>query len=476
MSNRTLCTVALLGLSACVPDLVDNPARDIHQNLPPTYAPTSASSVDVGKINWRDYFGNGALRELVDAAVHNNQEVAQSLQEVFIARAEAGSRWGDVLPRLGASVGAGADKVGAVTSQGYSDESTGLPPILGDFRFGFNASWEVDVWGRLRSAANAADRRVFASMETRHLMLTKVIAEVARGYYELVALDNHIDVLTKNIDIQKNALEAVRAEKAAGRVTELAVQRFEAEVLRNSSRLFEIRQQVLEEQNRLNFLCGRYPQDVARTNTALNDPLPPALEAGVPTQLLDNRPDVRGAALVLEAAKFDVEAARVAFLPALSLDAGVGYRAFDVVHLIATPESLIANLAGNLVAPLLNRSAIEAQYRFANARQIQAVVGYEQALLRGFTDVVNQLSRYQNLQQAFDLQSAQVAKLESAVEVSGVLFQSARADYLEVLLTRRELLDAQMELIETKRDLRLATVNVYEALGGGWRTETLQPH
>jgi outer membrane protein TolC len=185
--------------------------------------------------------------------------------------------------------------------------------------------------------------------------------------------------------------------------------------------------------------------------------------------LLENRPDVRRAALELEAAKLDVQVAKAAFYPSLTIDAGVGYRSFNAAHLVSTPESLGYGLAGSLSAPLLNRAAITAEYRSSNARQIKAVYEYEKTLLQAFTDVATQLSTIANLQKSYTLQAEQVDTLARSVEISGVLFQSARADYMEVLLTRRDSLEAQVEIIETKRRKFQAVVALYQALGGGWR-------
>ncbi|HTU59951.1 MAG TPA: TolC family protein, partial [Polyangiales bacterium] len=276
-------------------------------------------------------------------------------------------------------------------------------------------------------------------------------------------------VLKRNIEIQQSALEVVKLEKQAARVTQLAVARFEAEVLRSQSRQFEVEQQRVEAENRINFLLGRYPQAVARDAQVFKGPLPNVTQAGIPAQLLENRPDIRAAELQLEAAKLDVKAAKAAFYPSLSIEAGVGYESFNVKHLVATPASLLYNLAGNLTAPLLNRKAIKAQYLSANARQLQAVFTYERTLLLAFTEVVNKLAMLKNLQQSYELRAKQVATLTQSIEISNVLFQSARADYVEVLLTRRDSLEAEMELIETKNQQMRAMVEIYQALGGGWR-------
>lgn len=471
---------AALVASACIPTLEENRARDVRKAVPnafrqdATEAPADGGvpavvALSAAQQRWDEFFHHDELRGLIELALQNNQELNVQLQEVVIAGTEVAARRGEYWPRLGAGLTTGVDKVGATTWRGYSDSATGVPEHLGNFGFGLTASWEIDVWGKLRNAAAAADLRARATTEARAFMVTQLVAELARSYFELIALDNEIEVLQRNIAIQADALEVVKVQKEAARVTQLAVQRFEAEVLKNRSRLYDLEQERVQAENRINFLVGRFPQPVRRAARQLDDPLPAALSTGLPSELLSNRPDVRAAELQLEAAKLDVSSARARFFPALSLEAAVGYNSFNLTHLVATPESLFYNLAGNLVAPLLNRTAIEAQYRAANARQIQAVFGYERTLLQAFTDVVNQVVRYENLQKTYALQAQQVEQLSQAVEVSTVLFQSARADYMEVLLIRRDSLDAQLELIETKKRLLLAMVNIYQALGGGWR-------
>jgi outer membrane protein TolC len=193
------------------------------------------------------------------------------------------------------------------------------------------------------------------------------------------------------------------------------------------------------------------------------------VHTGVPGELLENRPDVRRAELELRAAALDVASARARFFPALRLEAGVGYQSFDITRLLATPDSILYSLFANLMAPLLNRTGITAQYFSANSRQMQAVVNFERAVLTAYLDVNTGLNLLRNLAQSYELRLQQVQHLAEAVEVSTLLFNSARADYLEVLTTRRDSLEAQMDLIENKQRLLTATVTLYQALGGGWR-------
>lgn len=472
-----LVTAALLAtfVGGCLPSLDGNEPREPNLKPPGSFggaaeggAPAETSSS--AQKEWRSFFSSPELRDLIDEALRGNRELNIQLQEIIIAQNEVSARKGEYLPKVNANVGAGLEKVGKYTSQGAADEANGLPENLGNFTFGLTGSWEIDVWKKLRNSAKAAGYRWLASIEAKNFMVTQLVAEIARTYYELIALDNQIDILTRNIEVQSNALEVVKLEKQAARVTELAVQRFEAEVLKNRSHLYNVEQDRVQTENRLNFLVGRFPQPVKRDAQEFKAPLPTDLRAGVPAQLLDNRPDVRQAALELEAAKLDVKVAKAAFYPSLSIDAEVGYRSFNAEHLVMTPESLIYNVAGNLTAPLLNRAAISASYRTANAEQLKAVFNYEKTVLQAYTDVANQLAMVSNLQKSYELQSQQVDTLARSVEISNVLFQSARADYMEVLLTRRDSLEAEMERNETKKQQFQAMVNIYQALGGGWKS------
>lgn len=468
--------LVLLGMTpGCAPSLEGNKPRDARRAVPKDFSAASGvqSTVEhsIAQQTWAKFFDDPNLRELIESAVANNQELNVKLQEIIIAQTEVSARQGDYLPKVNAGAGVGMEKAGRYTRNGTVDAANGLSDPVGNFTFGLMGSWEVDVWSKLRNAAKSADYRYLASIEGRNFFVTQLVAEIARSYYELIGLDRRIEILERNIATQTDALEVVKAEKEAARVTQLAVQRFEAEVLKNRSRRFDLEQARVQAENRINFLVGRYPQQVPRDPAQLDAMVPESVPLGVPSRLLENRPDVKQAELQLEASKLDVAATKAAFYPSLTIDAGVGYEAFNVEHLVTTPESIFYNTAGHLVMPLLNRRGIEAAYRSANARQIQAVFSFERTLLEAFTDVANQLAALSNLRKAVELQSQQVAILDESVEASGILFQAARADYMEVLLTRRDSLDAQMELLETKKRLRTAVVNVYQALGGGWRSQ-----
>ena len=462
--------ISLVVTGCKIPALV---TKETNQNVPDSFG-NVADSTNSAEVNWREFFTDANLVALIDTALLNNQELNMTLQEINIAQAEVLTRKGDYLPYVNANVGAGVEKVGRYTSQGASDANTEVmpgkefPEPLPDFLISANASWEIDVWRKLRNSRDAATSRYLGTIEGKNFMVTQLVAEVTESYYELMALDNKLVLLKQNIEIQKNALEIVKKQKEAARVTELAVRKFQAELLKNQGRQYYIEQQILVTENRLNFLLGRYPQPINRDAQRFLNAVPDTIYSGFPSQLLDNRPDIRQAELGLKAAKLDVQVAKAEFYPSVRITAGVGLQAFNPRYLVTMPESILYNMAGDLIAPLINRKAIKAQYFTANAKQIQAVYEYEQAVLKAYLEVNNYLSEIDNLKQSYDYKEQEVAALSESVNIALSLFSSARADYMEVLLTQRDALEAKFELIETKMEQMHALIGTYRSLGGGW--------
>jgi NodT family efflux transporter outer membrane factor (OMF) lipoprotein len=471
-----LIATLIVAIVGCVPKPPTGLARAPNRELPETFVLADAHVPSAGLIDWRDFFTDPHLVALIEAAVEGNQELDIRIQESLIAQSEVMARRGEYLPRVGLGAGAGVEHVGVLTSQGQSDEMAGIGPTLQDYGFGLYASWELDVWGRLRDLAKASALQYLGSLEGRDFVVTQLVSEIASTYFELLALDRQLQLVSDNIALQENALETVRAQFQAGRATSLAPVRFEAELRDMQSARFAIQQRIVETENQLNFLVGRFPQRVERAPAdSFLELEPPILQIGVPSELLANRPDVRQAELELEAAGLEVEAARKAFYPALGIHSALGYEAYDLTRLVATPDSLLFGLFADAMAPVLNRKGIKADYFSANSREMQAVLRYERTVLVAVIEVTNRQSLTQNLRESYGLKKQQVERLVEAIAISNDLFNSGRADYLEVLTTRRESLEAQQELIEMKQQQLVASVTLYQALGGGWRGHNLAP-
>lgn len=432
-------------------------------------------TTNISNSNWKTFFKDQNLVNLIDVALKNNQELLITLQEIEIAKNEIRISKSKLLPSVIVGAGTSIEKVGRYTSQGAGDATTEImpgkefPDPLSDFKIAAYAHWEVDIWKKLRNSKKAAISRYLATIEGKNFVITNLIGEVANSYYELEALDNQLDIVKQNIELQSNALEIVKIQKEAAKATELGVQKFQAEVYDSKSKEFEILQSIKETENRINFLLGRYPQEIIRDKKSFINSIPSTISFGIPSQLLENRADVKKAELELVAAKLDVKVARAEFYPSLDLSAGAGLNAFKASYLTMLPQSLIYSVAGDIAGPLINRNEIKASFLSANSRQIQALYNYESTLLNSYLEVVNEISKISNLEKNYNLKSLRVDALQKSIEASNDLFKSARVDYFEVLMTQRDALESKLELVEVKKEQFNAMVTIYRNLGGGWR-------
>jgi len=472
MKTLVVSVAVTLTASACTGARTD--PKVVDPGLPSSFA-GQADDTSVVRMNWQEYFADPHLAMLIGAALTSNPDVFIALQRLELSRAGVRQSTGAMLPQVSAGAGVGVQKVGRYTPEGAGNASTEITPgqpvpaSVADLSFGLQATWEIDAWGKLSNQRGAALARYFATVEGARLLITSLVAETAAAYYDLLALDHTEDVLAQTVTRQQEALEVVRLQKEAGRANELAVQQFEAQLATTQGLETETRMNLAEAENRVNLLLGRYPQPVNRVKEVLLKNVETALRVGVPSDLLVNRPDIRQAEQELRAAKCDLQAARAAFFPSVTLAAGIGFEAFNPKFLLMTPASLAYAASVGLVAPLVNRSAIEAEFDAAKASQIAAMYSYQKVILHAFVEVTNHLSSLRGSAEVIALKQHRKVALEQTVETADVLYRAGKATYFEVLIARQNTLSAELELIEALKAAHLARVRVYQALGGGWR-------
>ena len=446
----------------------------VSNSLPQSFLPTS-DTTNSAQVKWRDFFQDPNLVLLIDSALKNNFDLLMAFQKIQVARNDLKLSKAAMLPVGGASLAYQQRKFGYYTMDDAGNRTTEITPgkmvptHLPDFFTGFQTNWEADIWGKLRTKQKAALSRYLSSVEGSNLVVTNLIAEIADTYYDLLAYDAELEIVRQTTQIQQDALEVVKVQKEAGASNELAVKQFESQVLHSQSLEYDLLQSIKETENRLNFLMGRMPQPILRNRDGFVPRVPNSVKAGIPSQLLRNRPDIREAEFELQASKFDLMAARAAFYPDFTISASVGFQSFNPAYLINTPQSIAYNLLGGLTAPLINRSAIKAQFSNAKSNQLNALYNYQQAILTGFVEVSNQLSAIENLEQIYTRKEKETSSLTMAVNISNDLFKSGRANYVEVLLAQNQSLQARLDLISTRKRQYQATVHMYKALGGGWR-------
>ncbi len=471
-----VCSVLLVLPSCCIPPLRKaEPGPGLPASFNGATSPENSAQLGV-----EEFYNDPMLTRLIHQALLGNRELKMLDQEVQIAGNEVLARQGAYLPFVTVGASASAERPSRYTRDGAVESELAypirsqilpgklFPDPLPDFKLGLNFLWTPDVWRELRNARDAAAQRYVVAIERRNDFMTRLVAEVADSYYRLIALDKRLETLDQTIALQEESLKLSRARMVAGRGNALPVQRFQADVRRNQSEKLIIKQEIVEAENRINFRVNRFPQPVERTSIAgFFDLNIHALSVGVPSQLLQNRPDIRQAERELAAAGLEVKVARAHFFPAGSIRASVGYEAFDPKYLFY-PEAIFANVAGELVAPLINKKAIKAIYLTANARQLESVYNYQRVILDAFTEVVNRLSKVEKYRQSIEIKKQQLQSLEAAVKTANQLFQNARIEYGDVLFSLRDLLEARTALIETKKQQLSAIVSAYQALGGGY--------
>ena len=438
---------------------------------------SDSSSATIAK--WREVFFDPNLITLIDTALKNNYDLRMALQKVELAKAGLRANKGIRLPELGFNAAAGVRKFGDYTMDGVGNYDTRfstnindkqqIPDPLPDYYVGFQTSWEIDLWGKLKNKKKASAARFIASQYGKDLIVTNLIAEIASAYFELIALDNEAKILVDNIELQQEALDLVLAQKEAGKATELGVEMMNAQLLNSKSMQAEVQQLVLETESKLNFLCGLYPQSIKRDTSYFSQHLQTTLTVGVPSGLIKNRADIRQSEFELKASNADVKAAQAAFYPTLNINAALGLQSFNALLLIETPASMAYNMAGGLVAPLLNRRKLKADLMAGKAEQKQAYVNYEKTVVNSFKEVYIALNNIKNTKQMYDLKKEEVDILKKSINTSSELFKAGRASYLEIITSQKNTLQAQIQLVNFYKRQNIATVDLYKAIGGGWK-------
>ena len=299
----------LILTESCLPKI--NTSNPSFEKIPDAFG-NSKDTTNTAGISWKKFFTDSNLIALIDTAIIKNPEANMTLQEIEIASNEVKMRHALLSPIVKAGGSVGVDKAARYTSEGAGNASTEMTPgheipePLGDFSLGFQANWEADIWHKLRNSKKSAVQHYLATQEGRNFVLTNLVAEIANSYYELLALDKQLNIIHETVQLQTNQLEIVKTQKEAGRATALAIKQFEAQLYYTQSLQNDVEQNIVENENKINFLLGRYPQKIKRDSTSFINHEPANVSAGLPSNLLINRPDIKQAEHEMQAAGLDI--------------------------------------------------------------------------------------------------------------------------------------------------------------------------
>ncbi|MBL6447521.1 efflux transporter outer membrane subunit [Fulvivirga sp. 29W222] len=423
---------------------------------------TATDSTTLANIPWQDLFPDEYLNKLIGDVLANNQDIGIAAQRIVAARAYFKQKKLEFLP----SVGVGA----SVTHQELAENSqfgSFFNGSIDQYQLAADLSWEADIWGKIRSNKRAYYAAYMQSEAAYRVVQTKLIASVASTYYQLLALDAQLIVAEETVENRTLSLETMKSLKEAGKQTEVSVKQSEAQLYGAQILETDLKKQIQIVENTLSLLLGEVPQEIERGELEEQE-LDVDINVGLPAQLMRNRPDIIEAEYGLVQAFELTNVARTQFYPSLTLSATGGFQSIEFDNWFDT-GSLFATIVGGLTQPIFNQGKIKAQYKISQAEQEQALLNFRKSVLNAGREVSNAMVTITAESEKYDLRLKQRDALSEAVTYSEELLINGYASYLEVLTAKDNELSAELNLIDTQYKKLTAIVDLYQALGGGWK-------
>jgi outer membrane protein, multidrug efflux system len=427
--------------------------------------PEAASLAD---LPWWEVFQDQVLQGLITEALANNYDLRTAAARVEQARALVGVARADFSPQIGYEGDAGR-------AHGVSQARVPIVPGQTSNTFAglFNLAWEFDVWGRIRRADEAALADLFATEEFRRGVVLSLVSEVAQAYLELRELDLELDIASRTIASFQRTLDLFTRRLQLGVASKLETARAEAALAGTAATVPGLERRIVAKENQINVLLGRPPSPIPRGTLLVDQTVPPATPAGLPSQLLERRPDILQSEQSLVAANARVGVAEANFFPRIGLTSLYGGASTDIENIVSSGH--IEAVAGQLVGPLLQGGRIFENYQAALAQREQARLQYEQAVIQALQEVSNALTDQQKLAEAREEQTRTVFAYRESVRLSTLRYTGGFANYFEVIEAQQLLFPAEIILAQVQRDQLIAVVQLYRALGGGWSAYVEQP-
>ncbi len=419
-------------------------------------------SLSMADVSWKDMFTDQYLKQYIEEGLQNNLDIRVAIQQMAAAEAYMKQGKAGYLPSINAQA--------SMTHQELSKNSqfgSFFNGSIEQFELTGNLSWEADIWGKIRSTKRAGEASYLQSVAAHQAVKTQLVSSIATVYYQLLALDAQLEVTKQTITARENSVTTIQALKEAGQVNQVAVDGNIAQYNNAKALLVDIEVAIFKTENTLNLLLGRSSQNIERTLLD-NQSLETEIKLGVPATLLRNRPDVMASEYALINAFEMTNVARSNFYPSLTITASGGFQSLELDELLSA-NSLFANIIGGLAQPIFNKRAIKTQHEVALAQQEQALLGFKKSLLVAGNEVSNALYDYDAQTEKFEFRKKEVEALRQAEANSEELLVNGYATYLDLLTARQNALSAELNLINNKLNQLLSIVNLYEALGGGWK-------
>ena len=436
-----------------------------------TQQEAALEEVSVADLGWWELFQDENLQALIRKALVENKDVRIAVARVREARAQLAVTGADQFPRIDGNASIQRNQPAGAVIRGFGFPGDAFkPPATNQFRATMDLAFELDFWGRLRRATEAAQADLLARESARRTVVLTLVSDLAKAYFELQELDAELEFAKRTLKTRQEGFDLVRLRKFVGQRSTRDIRREEQEVARAQAVIPDLERQIGQKEHQLSLLMGRNPARILRGASLRDQPVPPEVPAGLPSALLERRPDIVEAEQKLVAANAKIGVAKAAFFPQISLTGNFGAQSLQFVELF-DGLSRVWQFGPTLTVPLFDAGRNLANLEVTRAQQEQAVISYEKTIQQAFREVEDALIGYQKIREIRRERERVVARAREALELAQLEYLNGKASYLEVLAAQRDVFTAETALAQTQRNHLLTVVQLYKSLGGGWTPE-----
>ena len=430
-----------------------------------------AEEASLADLEWWELFDDAHLKDLIRTALVENKDLRMAASRVREARAQFGVTRADQFPQIDGKPSFQRNQTsGAVARQFGVPGGDREGPTTSQWKATSDLSFEIDLWGKLRRASEAAQAELLAQEWARRTVVLTLVSDIAQAYFDLQELEVELKIARLTLTTRRESLDIIRLRKLMGQSSTLDIRRAEQEVARAQAVISDLERQIGQKENQLSILIGRNPTTIVRGPSLRDRPSSPDVPAGLPSALLERRPDILEAEQQLVAANAKIGVAKAAFFPQISLTGNFGAQSLEFADLFVG-ASRIWSLGPAITLPMFNAGRNRANVEVSKAQQEQALITYEQTIQQAFREVEDALLLYQKTREIRSAEEHLVEVSKEAFQLAQLEYLNGQATYLDVLVAQRELLNTEVALAQTRRDQLVAVVQVYKAIGGGWNPE-----
>jgi len=460
-------SVVVVSAVSCMPKLA---LDKVNPELPETFKYTAtADTASVADLEWRQFFKDPILQNLIEKGIKNNYDLQIALKQVASSQERLLQAKYMQYPDISFGV---SGQISRPSKNSMNGQSLNL--FLGqshveDYNAAFNLSWEADIWGKIKNQQEVSRVQYLQTYEASKAIQTQVVAAIAQGYYNLLMLDKQMNVAKSNLELSKNTLDVTEKIWKGGETTSLGVQQAKARTESTELLISQLEQNIAIQENALSILVGENPAKITRTIEMSDSSLPQNISAGIPAAMVSRRPDVRQQELVLLESNSIVGIAQASMYPALRITANGGVNSFKIDNWFQIPASLFGSVLGGITQPIFQKRQLKTDLNVAKIQREKNVLAFRQSVLNAVGEVSDALVSNESLKVQEIKASEQVATLKDGIKSAELLYKGGMANYLEVITAQANSLQAELNLASIKRERLSSIVDLYRALGGGWK-------